>query len=68
VDLECRVLRAFPQFDREWLDKILPMDELWVYYNWTIENDGWLQFSGVRRASDGYIAQEVKQILSNAKW
>jgi hypothetical protein len=60
------LLRGFPSFTRDWIEFDLPMDEGWVYIAWLTENDGWLQFSGVKRDSPGFIAQEAERIL-NAK-
>ena len=40
------------------------MDEGWIYYAWSMENDGWLNFSGVKRDSPGYIAQEAQRNLN----
>lgn len=39
------------------------MDEGWTFYAWAMENDGWLQFSGLKRAGDGYIAQHVERLM-----
>lgn len=42
------------------------MDQGWAFYAWVIENDGWMQFGGVKRQGDGYIQQEVKRLLKQA--
>lgn len=40
----------------------LPMVEGWAFYAMAMEHDGFLQFSGVRRSGEGYIAQEAKRL------
>jgi len=67
IDYECRLLKTYPSFTRDWIEFDLPMDMGWIYYAWSLENDGWLQFSGVKRDSLGFIAQEVERLLSDAK-
>ncbi len=41
----------------------LPMAQGWAFHAWTMENDGWLQFSEIRRASQGYVAQEISRLM-----
>jgi hypothetical protein len=44
----------------------LPMDQGWAFYAWAIENDGWLQFSGVKRDGDGYVMQGARELVGEA--
>jgi hypothetical protein len=37
----------------------LPMDQGWAFISWTVENDGWLQFSGIAREGKGYVGQQA---------
>lgn len=41
------------------------MDEGWAFYNWAVENDGFLRFAGIDRDGDGYIAQAAKRFLKD---
>lgn len=66
TDYICRLIRAFPHFTLGFVIEELPMDEGWVFYGWSVENDGWLAFAGLKRDGDGYIAQERKRILNDA--
>jgi hypothetical protein len=34
----------------------------WALVNYAIENDGWMQFCGLKRVGKGYIAQEVEEL------
>lgn len=45
----------------------LPLARGFAYMAWAIENDGWMQLSGVSRASPGYIRQEVKRLMDMIK-
>lgn len=67
IDLECLVLHTFPQFTREEVDKDIPMDQLWVYFNWAVLNDPMNKFSGVEIDGLGYIGMERKQILDGRR-
>lgn len=39
------------------------MDEGFAFYSWSVENDGWLSFNGVKRVGDGYKRQQVRMLL-----
>lgn len=39
------------------------MAQGWVYYNWSMENDGWILFCNVRRDSPGYVKQEIDRMM-----
>lgn len=46
------------------------MDEGWAFYSWAIENDGWMQFQGIKRDGSGYVAQRIERLMAeyqNAK-
>lgn len=43
------------------------MEQGWAYHSWLMENDGWLQFAGVRMSSVGYIRQETERLMNIAK-
>jgi hypothetical protein len=43
------------------------MQEGWAWYSQAIEFDGWLAFCGVKRASKGYIAQEMDRLMEQVK-
>jgi hypothetical protein len=58
------LLKTYPSLTRHHIDRELPMDEGWCLYAWALENDGWLQFAGIKRSSKGYIAQETERILN----
>ena len=45
----------------------LPMVEGWVMYCVAIEQDGWMQFSGVKRTDGGYIGQQIEKNLNRGK-
>ncbi len=45
----------------------LPMDKGWAEYAWAIENDPMNMLGGIKRASDGYIRQEVEKLMAQAK-
>lgn len=45
----------------------LPMDQGWAFIAYSVQNDGWLQFNGVKRASDGYIKQEIERLIKVAR-
>ena len=40
----------------------LDMSLGWALISWALENDGWLQFAGLKRSSKGYIAMEVDKL------
>lgn len=44
----------------------LPMDQGWAFYAWAVENDGWLQFSGMKRDGDGYVMQGARKLTEQA--
>ncbi len=48
----------------EYVMNDLPMDQGFAYISWLLENDGWLQFSGLKRKGDGYVKRRVKEFLS----
>jgi hypothetical protein len=43
------------------------MDEGWVYYSYAMENDGWLQFAGIKRIGAGYVAQHIERRLEKSR-
>ncbi len=43
------------------------MEEGWAFYAWAMENDGWLGFNNLKRASRGYIGQEIDRLMEQAK-
>lgn len=45
----------------------LPMVQGWVWYAFAMETDGWLNFGGVKRGSDGYIKQEKDILMQQAR-
>ena len=47
------------------MERELPMDEGWAFYNFAIENDGFLRFSGVERETSGYIKQAAQSIIDS---
>lgn len=46
----------------EYIENDLPMGFGWALVNYAIENDGWMQFCGLKRVGKGYIAQEVEEL------
>lgn len=42
----------------------LQMCRGFVWYSYAMENDGWLQFAGVKRKSKGYIAAEIEKLIT----
>jgi hypothetical protein len=61
------LLRYYPQFTREYIEDALPLDEGWALLAVATENDGWLQFSGLKRTIPGYMAQEIATILKHGQ-
>jgi hypothetical protein len=59
------LLKSYPSFTRYYVERELPMDEGWAFYNWAVENDGFLRFAGIDRDGDGYIAQAAKRFLKD---
>lgn len=45
----------------------LPMNQGWALYSWCLENDGWLQFGGMKREGKGYIGQGTEPLIRQAK-
>lgn len=45
----------------------MPMDQGWAFYSWSMENDGWLQFCGVRRDGKGYMGQQAEHLMELAR-
>jgi hypothetical protein len=43
------------------------MEQGWAYYAWSMENDAWLAFSGVRRVSRGYVGQQIDLLMEQVK-
>lgn len=43
------------------------MDQGWAFIAFAKQNDGWLQFNGVKRQSDGYVKQETDRLIRIAK-
>lgn len=43
------------------------MERGWAWWSWAVENDGWLQFSGVKREGKNYIAQEIDKLMAQVK-
>jgi len=43
------------------------MDEGWVYFCQSLEMDGWLAISGVRRVGKGFVGQEFKRLMEMVK-
>ena len=43
----------------------LPMAQGYALRAVAMENDGWLQFAGVKKASEGFIRQEVLRRINN---
>lgn len=60
-------MAGYPQFSEEFVWDDLSMDRGWAYYAWKVENDGWLQFSGVKRKGKGYVGMEVDSLMKQAK-
>jgi len=58
-DYLARLCRTYPSFSRDYVLFDLDMSEGWMWYSMAIEQDGWLQFSGVKRSSKGYVGQEI---------
>ena len=67
IDYIGRLLRTFPSFGWQFVWDELPMEQGWAMYAWSMENDGWLQFAGMKRATSGYIAREVDKLIAEAK-
>lgn len=57
-----RLLRGYSQFSLDYIENELPMSFGWALINFSMENDGWLQFCGIRRIGKGYIAQEIDEL------
>lgn len=57
-----RLLRGYPQFSLEYVENELPMSFGWALVNFYLENDGWMQFCGIKRIGNGYIQQEVEKL------
>ena len=62
-----RLLKTYPSFTEDFILHDLPMDRGWCYYSQAMEMDGWLQFAGVSRETPGYIMQETKKLIAQAK-
>lgn len=63
-----RLLRTFGGFPAlEYVLDELPMDQGWAFFSWSMENDGWLQFGGVRRDGPGYLGQAIAPLMAVAK-
>lgn len=60
-------MRSYPSFTRDYVLFDLAMVEGWVWHAYAMENDGWLQFSGVKRKGDGYVAMETKRLMAMVK-
>lgn len=56
-------MKSYPSFTYQFVMDELPMDQGWAFYNWAIENDGWLQFGGLKRGGKGYIAQQADRLM-----
>jgi len=42
------------------------LDKGWAFCSWAVENDGWLQFNGIKRSSPGYLAQQIEKLMKEA--
>lgn len=47
----------------DWILHELPMVQGYALRAVAMETDGWMQFAGVKRSSEGFIVQEVKSRL-----
>jgi len=66
IDYVCRLAKTYPSFSLDFVWDELPMAQGWAYYAWSIEADGWLNFSGIKRASAGYLKQESDKLIEQA--
>lgn len=57
-----RLLLNYHQFSLEYIENELPMAMGWFLVSYSVENNGWLQFCGLKRLDDGYIKQEVDKL------
>ena len=62
-----RLLKTYPGFTEHFVLYELPMDRGWCYYSQAMEMDGWLQFAGVSRETNGYIWRETEKLLQQVK-
>lgn len=57
-----RLLKSYSQLSIDYIENELPMALGWVLVAYALENDGWMQFCGLRRLDKGYIGQEVEKL------
>ncbi len=62
-----RLMRYYPSFTEEYVIDILPIDKGWAFLAAAIDNDGWLQFAGIKRSGKAYLAQEIDKLMKEAK-
>jgi hypothetical protein len=62
LDYVGRLLKAYPQFSEEFIENELPIRKGWCYICCYLENDGWLQFVGLKPSGDTYLEQEVNNL------
>jgi hypothetical protein len=55
-------LRTYHQFSLEYIENDLSMAFGWALVAHAIENNGWLQFCGLKRVGLGYIGQEIEKL------
>jgi len=60
-------MKTYPGLTWEFISEHLPMERGWAWWSWAVENDGWLQFSGVKREGKNYIAQEIDKLMAQVK-
>jgi len=51
----------------DYIQDEVPMDQGWAFYAFSMENDGWLQFAGVKRSGLGYVGQEREKLIKQAQ-
>ena len=60
LDYVARLCRSY-HWSKEYVLFDLPMSEGWALMAMAIEQDGWMQFSGVKRSVKGYLGQEIDE-------
>lgn len=60
-------MKTYPHFTRDYVLYDLPMAEGWIWHNYAIENDGWLNFSGIKRTGKGYVMMETNRLMDMIK-
>jgi hypothetical protein len=67
LDYVCKYRHYYPSDSWEFIWCELPMKEGYCYISGGMQNDSWLQFSGVSISDGGYIRQELDKILAKQK-